>query len=171
MPIGGIPPPWRKARFRTTTLYPFLPQRAWLDGTVLIVEYQHQVRQCDLRTASRIRIRQITAFGWKMPFHVLEARQKASGEPAGLVLSGPDSWILLTPGHLRLLAQIISSRPAEAGQGLQKLLRFLSGRDVKQMVRFLNDLANLQQFRLNGPVDWSFRTDPHGLNRQADSSN
>ena len=171
MPIGGIPPPWRKVRFRTATLYPFLPQQAWLDGTVLIVEYQHRVRQCDLRTASRIRIRQITTFGWKMPFCVLEGRQKASDEPAGLVLSGPDSWILLTPGHLRLLAQIIGSRPAEAGHSLQKLVRFLNGQDVKQMMRFLNDLADLQQFRLNGPVDWSFRTDPRGLNRQADGSN
>ncbi len=167
MPIGGIPAPWRKAKFRPTTLYPFLPQQAWLDGSVLIVEYQHRVRQCDLRTASRIRIREITTFGWKMPFHVLEVCPTPSDEPVGLVLSGPDSWILLTAEHLRLLAQIVSSRQAEPGTGFQKLMRFVGGQEVKQLVRFLNHLADHQQFRPNGPVDWSFRSDPQGLNRPA----
>jgi hypothetical protein len=135
-------------------LFPFQPQQAWLDGSVLIVEYQQTVRQCDLRTASRIGIRIAHTIGRNWSFEVLEAWQEAGDGPVRLVLSGPSSWIHLTEEHLRLLAQIIRSRPGEPDKGSRAALRTLDG------------LAQYQKFRPDGPVDWSFRTDPQGLNRQ-----
>jgi hypothetical protein len=38
-------------------LFPFQPQQAWLHGTVLIVEFNHESAECDLVTAARIRMR------------------------------------------------------------------------------------------------------------------
>jgi hypothetical protein len=155
LPIGDVPGP--RWRFRPAHLFPFQPQQAWLEGSVLSVEYKQKVRQCDLLTASRIDIRIANTIGRYGAFQVLEAWQEADDDPpVRLVLSGPTTWVHLTDEHLRLLAQIIHSRPGEPDKGCSKALRTLDA------------LASYQKFRPDGPVDWSFRTEPQGLNRQAE---
>jgi hypothetical protein len=130
-----------------------LPQWAWLECSALIVEYKQEVRRCDLLSASWIRLRHALTIGRGWSFLVLEAYQKPDDEPVRLVLEGPD-WVRLTAEHLRMLAQIISSRSAKLDRKTQKI------------VRRLHRLADYQELRPSGPVDWSFRTDPQGLKRK-----
>jgi hypothetical protein len=54
-PIGGLPGR-RQGRF-DAPLYPFQPQQAWLQGSVLTVESNGESATSDLVTAARIRIR------------------------------------------------------------------------------------------------------------------
>jgi len=56
-------------------LFPLLPQQAWLQGSLPIVERVQKVSQCDLATAALIKIRSVKPFlsgmGWS--FEVLHA--------------------------------------------------------------------------------------------------
>jgi hypothetical protein len=121
------------------------PRQAWLEGSVLTVESAAGIRQCDLATASKIRLRWVPTFmrGWCL---VLYANQKPRSRPARLVLQGLDG-ILLSADDVRLLAQIISSRPAAPRS------------KIPGIVRRLHELAALQDMRTK-PIDWSFRTNP-----------
>jgi hypothetical protein len=151
-PIGGLPGR-RQGRF-DAPLYPFQPQQAWLQGTVLIVEFNHESAECDLVTAARIRMRgrpvPVVNRGWV--FDVLYAYQDDKSRPARLVLAGP-GWSLLTGKQFRRLAEIIGARH-DAGD-----------RPVRGIVRRLNSMADEQDIR-SQPLDWSFRTNPQGLRQQ-----
>jgi hypothetical protein len=151
-PIGGLPGR-RQGRF-DAPLYPFQPQQAWLQGTVLIVEFNHESAECDLVTAARIRIRgrPLPVFNRGWVFDVLYAYQDNRSTPARLVLAGP-AWYLLTGKQFRRLAEIIAARH---GAG---------NRTVRTIVRRLNKMANAQDIR-SQPLDWSFRTDPQGLRKK-----
>jgi hypothetical protein len=93
-------------------IYPYLPQFAWLEGSVLIVEDKWgAVGKCDLTSAAKIALHAAPIPGWSWSFCVLHARQGPHISPIHLVLTGPD-WFLLSAEHLRMLADIISSRPA-----------------------------------------------------------
>lgn len=147
-PIGGLPGR-RQGRFEAP-LYPFQPQQAWLQGTVLIVEFNHESAECDLLTAARIRIRgrPVPIFNRGWVFDVLFAYQNDKSTPARLVLAGP-GWYLLTGRQFRRLAEIIGARH-DAGE-----------RPVRGIVRRLNRMADEQDIR-SRPLDWSFRTKPQG---------
>ena len=110
VPIGGLPGR-RQGRF-DAPFYPFQPQQAWLQGTVLIVEFNHESAECDLVTAARIRIRgrPVPVFNRGWVFDVLYAYQDDRSTPARLVLAGPD-WYLLTGQQFRRLAEIIGAPP------------------------------------------------------------
>jgi len=151
-PIGGLPGR-RQGRF-DAPLYPFQPQRAWLQGTVLIVEFNHQSAECDLVTAARIRIRgrPLPVFNRGWVFDVLYAYQDDNSTPARLVLAGP-GWYLLTGKQFRRLAEIIDARH-DAGD-----------RPVRGIVRRLTRMADEQDVR-SQPLDWSFRSDPRGVRQQ-----
>jgi hypothetical protein len=150
-PIGGLPGR-RQGRFETW-LYPFQPQQAWLQGTALIVEFNHESAECDLVTAARIQIRGrlLPVFNRGWVFDVLYACQDNRSTPARLVLAGP-GWYLLTGTQFRRLAEIISAR------------HDASGRPVRRIVRRLTRMADDQDARAQ-PLDWSFRTDPQGLQK------
>jgi hypothetical protein len=152
---------------------------------VLLVEDDQGIRQCDLRTASWIQVGTASAVG-SMPraaswarnlttFAIarnwsattLQAWPEAGDGPVQLVLAvtGPSDgrvlyteshmwWVLLTEGHLRLLAQVIRSRPGP-------------DKDSRAALRSLDRLARYQEVRPDGSWDWSFRSDPQGLNREA----
>jgi hypothetical protein len=128
------------------------PLRAWLEGSVVTVETAGDVRWCDLASAWRIRLRWLPTImrGWCQVLYGYQAKDRP---PARLVLQGGDG-ILVSGDHLRALAQIIGSRPAEPGN------------KVPGIVRRLNDLAVYQDSRTK-PVDWSFRANPHGNNPTA----
>jgi hypothetical protein len=153
--IGGQPEPARTfGRVRFPFLYPHLPQRAFLDGSVLTVEDKRaHTRQCDLVTATEITLKTAYTIGWGWSFRILYSRQAPGTPPARLVLEGPD-WFLVSAQHLRLLAQIISSRPGDPGQKIRKV------------VPRLRDMARYQDYQ-NRPVDWSFRTDPKRRNQSS----
>ena len=153
MPIGGQPEPARIfGRIWLPFMYPHLPQYAWLEGSLLIVEDNWgAVGKCDLTSATKIALRTAPIIGWSWSFCVLYARQGPGISPVHLVLEGPD-WFLVSAEHLRVLAQIIGSRPGEPGKKLRKV------------VQRLRDMASYQEYR-NAPIDWSFRTDPKGRNR------
>ena len=109
--IGGEPEPSRLFGF--SPAYPFLPQRAWLEGSVLTVERsvlpvwsglltaegglltaegKRDVRQCDLGSASKMALRQVPPpFSWSVL--VLYASQEPGSLPVRLVLADPD-WVL-----------------------------------------------------------------------------
>jgi hypothetical protein len=55
-PIGGLPGR-RQGRF-DAPFNPFQPQQAWLQGSMLTVEFNGESATCDLVTAARIRIRE-----------------------------------------------------------------------------------------------------------------
>jgi hypothetical protein len=112
--------------------------------------------QCDLGSAAEITLRTAVAIGWGWSFRILYARQAPGTPPVRFVLEGPD-WFLVSAQHLRLLAQIISSR---AGGPSQK---------IRQVAQRLRDMASLQDDQ-NRPVDWSFRTVPKGGKSPAASS-
>ncbi|HEY2313595.1 MAG TPA: hypothetical protein VGH96_08280 [Streptosporangiaceae bacterium] len=151
-PIGGLPGR-RQGRF-DAPLYPFQPQQAWLRGTVLIVEFNHESADCDLVTAARIRMRgrPVPVFNRGWVFDVLYAYQDDKSTPARLVLAGP-GWYMLTGKQFRRLAEIIGAR-LDAGE-----------RPVRGIVRRLNKMADEQDIP-SQPLDWSFRTDPQGLRQQ-----
>jgi len=161
--IGRLPEPrWKP---RPSWFLPDVPQRAWLDGSLLIVGD----RQCDLRTAWSIEVAAISGVGllpqpvswfkglttfaaaryWSCT--ALHAWQESDDEPVRLVLDirreRPDQrWILLTEEDLRLLTQIIRSRPADHGS--------------RNALRALDAYARYQKIRPDGSWDWSFRADP-----------
>lgn len=145
MPIGGQPEAARLVAGGPKFLYPFLPQRAWLEGSMLTVESGQGVGRCDLASAAQIALRSVPPFiSWS--FLVLYAYQEPGSRPVRLVLEGPD-WILLTAPQLRALAAVIGSRPAElAGQ-------------TRRVVRRLGELADYVDLRTN-PTDRSFRINP-----------
>jgi hypothetical protein len=151
--IAGQPEPGRvfgrAPRFMRPYLYPFLPQQAWLQGRLLIVERFQEVSQCDLATAALTEIRSVkpvlSGFGWS--FDVLHACQTLDSAPTRLVLTGPD-WYLLTGDEYRRLAQILSSRTD-------------TDRKIGKVIRRLQDYGTSEDFR-SQPTDWSFRTDPSG---------
>ena len=96
-------------------LYDFVPQRAWLKGSILTVERRGRQRQCDLATA------EVIGLSWTMPpftrgysdaVPVLRARNKGS-RLVRLVLRGDDLHIV-PKGQLALLAEAIESGPAPA---------------------------------------------------------
>lgn len=148
-PIGGLPGR-RQGRF-DAPFYPFQPQQAWLQGSVLIVEFNGESASCDLVTAARIRIRgrPVPVFNRGWVFDVLFAYQDDASTPARLVLAGP-GWYLLTGNQFRRLAEIIRTRD-DAGD-----------RPLRGIVRRLNNMADDQDAR-SQTWDWSFRTDPEGL--------
>lgn len=131
------PPPW---------VYPI---QAWLEGSMLTVETGSGVRQCDLATAWKVRLRPVPTFmrGWCL---VLSICQRPRARPVRLALQGPDG-ILVSADGIRLLAQIISSQSARP-------------RKTARVTRRLRELAALQDMRTK-PIDWSFRTDPQGHNQ------
>ena len=165
-PIARQPEPGRvfgrPPRFMRAHLYSLLPQQAWLQGSVLIVQRIREASQndlgldeasqCDLATAALIKIRYIkpllSGFGWG--FEVLYARETADSAPTRLVLAGP-GWFLLTGDEYRRLAQILSSRPE-------------ADRKIDKVIRRLRDYGVAEDFR-SQPPDWSFRTDPGGTRR------
>jgi len=134
-------------------MYPLLPQQAWLQGSLLIVERGQEVSQCDLATAAFISIRSskpfLSGFGWV--FEVLHAWQAPDNAPTRLVLAGPD-WFLLTGDEYRRLARILSSRAD-------------TDRKISKVVRRLQECAAYEDFR-SQPPDWSFRTDPGGTRKR-----
>lgn len=135
--------------FMHTHLHPLLPQQAWLQGSLLIVERLQEVSQCDLATAARIKIRSVkpvlSGMGWV--FEVLYAYQEIDSVPTRLVLTGPD-WYLLSGDEYRQLARILSSRAD-------------TGRKINRVIRCLHDCGAYEDFR-SQPPDWSSRTDPRG---------
>jgi hypothetical protein len=149
-PIGGLP--GRRQGRLDAPLYPFQPRQAWLNGTVLIVEFNHRSAECDLVTAARIRGRPLPVFNRGWMFDVLYAYQDDNSTPARLVLAGP-GWYLLTGKQFRRLAEIIGARPDA------------SDRTVRGIVRRLNRMADAQDVR-SQPLDWSFRSDPRGVRQQ-----
>lgn len=151
-PIGGLPGR-RQGRF-DAPLYPFQPQQAWLQGTVLIVDFNHESAECDLATAARLRIRgrPLPVFNRRWVFDVLYAYPDDGGTPARLVLAGP-GWYLLTGKQFRRLAEIIGARDDA------------SDRTVRGLVRRLIGMADAQDIR-SQPLDWSFRADPQGLRKK-----
>jgi hypothetical protein len=153
--IGGQPEPARAfGRVRLPILYPHLPQHAYLEGSVLTVEDKRgQARQCDLGSAAEITLKTAYTIGRGWSFRVLYSRQAPGTPPVRLVLEGPD-WFLVSAQHLRLLAQIISSRPGDPGKKARKA------------AQRLRDMASCQDYQ-NRPVDWSFRTAPKGRNRSS----
>ncbi len=156
-PIANQPEPdrviGRAPGFMRRHLYPFLPQKAWLQGSLLIVERFQEVSRCDLATAALIKIRSVkpllSGFGWS--FEVLHACQALDGAPTRLVLTGPD-WYLLTGGEYRRLAQILSSRAGTDGR-------------INKVIRRLQDYGAYEDFRSQAP-DWSFRADPSGARKR-----
>jgi hypothetical protein len=151
-PIAGLSGR-RQGRF-DAPFYPLQPQQAWLQGTVLIVEFNHESDDCDLVTAARIRIRgrPLPVFNGGWVFDVLYAYQDDRSTPARLVLAGP-GWYLLTGNQFRRLAEIIGAR------------HDARDRAVRGIVRRLNRMAYAQDVR-SQPLDWSFRTDPQGLQKK-----
>jgi hypothetical protein len=154
-PIGGLPGR-RQGRF-DAPLYPFQPQQAWLQGSVLTVKFKGESATCDLVTAARIRIRRrpVPVFNRGWVFDVLFAYQDDRSAPARLVLARP-GWYLLTGPQFRRLAEIIGTRH-DAGDP-----------PVRAIVRRLNTMTDDQDL-LSHPLDWSFRTDPQGLRNYEES--
>jgi len=151
--IGQAPQPGWSVGLTAGWIY--LPETAWLEGTVLIAEDRHgEVRRCDLATAWRIKthtVAIVVARGWS--FTLLKAWPQHGAVPASLVVEGPQRC-LLTEGELLMLANIIAARPPEAD--------WKSSRQARKAVEYLRVQARYQHDR-NAPVDWSFRTDPQGV--------
>jgi hypothetical protein len=133
----GLSPP------RTRGSRRWLPQHAWLNGTVLVVERGHAVRQCDLATASDVTLR----VGRLDGFLVLRAYEGTSEDPSVLlaIQFQRRQHTLIRPDALRLLAEAIGSR-----QG-----------SPTHVARELRGMADTEE-RRNPPVDWSLRTSPQG---------
>jgi hypothetical protein len=90
-------------------LHDFVPQRAWLQGSVLVVKRGQRERRCDLATAEILRL------GRTMPpltrdctdaVPVLRAQQQNSGPVVRRVLPG-DGLCILPAAQLLLLAEAI----------------------------------------------------------------
>jgi hypothetical protein len=94
-------------------LYDYVPQRAWLDGSVLTTERAGQQRRCNLATAEMIKLgstmpRMVPGYHDAVP--MLRAQQDKGSKPVRLVLRGNDLHII-PAAELLLLAQAIESRP------------------------------------------------------------
>jgi hypothetical protein len=148
--IGDQPERRRVFGGSFAAICPLLPQKAWLQGSLLIVERGGEVRQCDLATATRIKLRSVPPF-INLSFEVLSAYPEPKSAPTRLVLTGPD-WSTLTAQQARQLAQIIGSRTHDR-------------KAADKIVWYLRDLAAREDFRTQ-PIDWSFRTDPEGLRKR-----
>jgi hypothetical protein len=148
--IGGQPEPRRLFGGSFTAICPLLPQQAWLEGSLLIVERGGKVSQCDLVAAARIKVRSVPPL-INLSCEVLSAYPEPTSIPTRLVLAGPD-WYTLTAQQGRQLAQIIGSRTHDK-------------KAADKVVRYLRDLAAREAFRTQ-PIDWSFRTDPEGLRKR-----
>lgn len=148
--IGDQPEPRRVFGGSSAAICPLLPQQAWLQGTLLIVERDGEVRQCDLATAARIKVRSVPPF-INLSFEVLSAYPEPKSAPTRLVLTGPD-WSTLTAQQARKLAQIIGSRSHDK-------------KAADKIVWYLRGLAAREDFRTK-PTHWSFRTDPEGLRKR-----
>lgn len=133
-------------------LYDFVPQRAWLDGSVLAVERWDKPRQCDLASAEIIKLSRTMPppdRGYPHIVPVLLARQHEDHRLVRLVLRGDD--LRTVPGEQLLrLADAIESGPSLAPQ-------------APKVCRRLRMLADKQQPL--PALDWSFRTDPDGTRR------
>ena len=151
VPIGGLPEPGRVfARFTPLARPSFFPQSAWLQGSVLTViegPGELDLRQCDLATAWKIRLRAVPPM-LSQSFGALYAWQLAGSLPARLVLTGP-YWVALTADQLRLLADVLAGRPGEPGK------------DIRKVIKTRHTRADYQE-RQTSPVDWSFRTHTQG---------
>jgi hypothetical protein len=133
-------------------LYDFLPQRAWLERSVLTVERGSQRRQCDLASAKIIELNSTMpnlTRGYSGAVPVLRARQHEGDALVRVVLRGDDLRIV-PADQLLLLAEAIESGPAPAAH-------------APKVCRRLRKLADKQ--RPLPALDWSFRTDPHGTRR------
>jgi hypothetical protein len=127
-----------------STLRPgrWLPQHAWLDGTVLVVERGSAVRQCDLAAASKVTLRA----GMLDKVHVLRAYEAGGGQaPVALAIMNRFERLFVSPDALRLLAQATGSRPGCPAR----------------VTRNLRNMADREE-RRNTPIDWSFRIKPRG---------
>jgi hypothetical protein len=165
IPIGRLPEPrWRS---RPPWFFPDLPQRAWLDHSLLITEEGQQ----DLRTAWLIEVATVNGVGlmpqpvsWfkalttfsaarKWSCTALRAWQESNDEPIQLVLeicreNPGQRWILLSEEDLRRLAQIIRSRSRDTDN------------DSSKVRRALDAYARFQKIRPDGSWNWSFRAGP-----------
>jgi hypothetical protein len=132
---GLSPPATRRARR-------WLPQHAWLDGTTLIVE-RDAVRQCVLATASDVTLEAGRFDG----FLVLRAYEGGGKNPSVqlAIQYRRREQLLVGPAALRLLAEIIGSRPGGPAH----------------VARELRGLADTEEQR-NAPRDWTLRTSPEG---------
>lgn len=119
-----------------------LPQHAWLDGTVLVVERGGVLSRCDLATATRMTLK----FQLLGGFLVLRAYEGDGVPPVELAVECRRWQLLVNTEALRLLAQVIGTRLGWSSR----------------IARELRSLADAEDRRTT-PVDWSFRTDPRGL--------
>ncbi len=147
--IGDQPEPRRVFGGSIAAICPLLPQQAWLQGSLLIVERDGEVRQCDLVTAARIKVRSVPPF-INLSFEILSAYPEPKNAPTRLVLMGP-GWSTLTGQQARQLAQIVGSRTHDR-------------KAADKIVWYLRDLAAREDFRTQ-PIDWSFRTDPERVRK------
>jgi hypothetical protein len=149
--LGRVSGPWIVLDYEQPGLSPpatrgarrWLPQHAWLDGTTLVVERGPAVRQCDLAAASDVTLRA----GRRDGFLVLRACEGGSKNPSVqlAIQFRRRQQMLVSPAALRLLAEIIGSRPAGPAH----------------VARELRGLADTEE-RRNAPHDWSLRTSPEG---------
>jgi hypothetical protein len=138
-------------------LYDFIPQRAWLEGTVLTEVRGGRARQCDLASAEIIKLSTTMpplTRGYSDAVPVLRARQEARGKLVRVVLRGDDLCIV-PASQLVLLAEAIESGPAPAPQ-------------ASKVCRRLRKQAGKQQPL--PALDWRFRSDPHGTRSATDDS-
>jgi hypothetical protein len=130
-------------------LHDFVPQQAWLQGSVLVVRRGQREHRCDLATAEILQLGRTMpplTRGYTDAVPVLRARQQDSGPVVRLVLRG-DGLGILPAAQLLLLAEAIESGPPRGGK-------------AEMVCRRLRSLADRQK---PPPVlDWSFRTDPRG---------
>jgi hypothetical protein len=133
----GLSPPQTRGSRR------WLPQHAWLDGTVLVVERAQAARQCDLAAASGVTLQT----GRLDRFLVLNAFEGHDQDPSVslAVRFQRRQQLLIRPDALRLLAEAIGSRPGSP----------------THVARELRGLADAEEQR-NPPRDWSLRTSPEG---------
>ncbi len=137
--------------------YDFVPQRAWLEGSVLAVERGGRQRHCDLASAETIKLSSTMpplTRGYSIAVPVLLARQDIASKLVRVVLRGDDLRII-PASQLVLLSEAIESGPAPAPRAPK-----VSGR--------LRKLASKQQPLSD--LDWSFRTDPQRTRSATDSN-
>jgi hypothetical protein len=138
-------------------LYDFIPQRAWLEGSVLAVERGGRERRCDLASAEIIKLSLTMpplTRGYSDAVPVLRARQEPRRRHVRVVLRGDDLRIV-PASQLVLLAEAIESGPAPAPR-------------APKVCRRLRDRARRQQPLPE--LDWSFRTDPHDTRSAIDNN-
>jgi hypothetical protein len=119
----GFSPP------RTLSSQRWLPQYAWLVGTVLVVERGNALRQCDLATASEVTLRA----GWLDGVLVLSAREGTSEDPPVRLAIKFErrGRLLVSPDALRLLAEAIGPRLGRSAH-VARDLRDMAGREERR---------------------------------------